>query len=197
MPTSAKPTACRIFATWNIRPGYPWRPYLPASDVDAEVRRLKRHDVLDVEQVAHEHIRHHNDHVEEEEAREREARPAPEDHEVLELVLLHPLAEIVEADEPDHEEADDDQRADDRRRHLVADAEEEREVDVGERLDLVDVPLLPEPEPVPARPAEERPDDDERDPEDVEADEEGDELPLPVLPAVVAVPLRIDVYVGD
>src|SRR5262245_4005130 len=139
MPTWAKPTACSTFAKRNTRPS------AGRSDVDAEVGRLKDHDVLDVQEMPQEHLHDHAPHVDEEEARDGEPRPSPAAHEVGEVRALHRATEPVETREADDEEADHEQRADDGRHHGIPHAEEVREVDVGEGLDLVRVPALPEP----------------------------------------------------
>src|SRR5262249_34564323 len=100
MPTWAKPRACSILPNRNTGGVQAW------SDVDAEVGRLQHHDVLQVEEMATEHLEDDRHHVEEEKAGEREARPPPALHEIREVGSLHPAAEGVEGHVAGHEVAD-------------------------------------------------------------------------------------------
>ena len=76
------------------------------------------------------------------------------------------------------------------------DPEDVREVDVVERDQLVDVPVFVGAEEVPVRPAEERPQQDQDDPEHEEAVLERDVGELALVDRVVAVALLVGVDVG-
>src|SRR3982751_457039 len=85
----------------------------------------------------------------------------------------------------------------DHRRDLAAEAEQVRQVDIGERDHLVRIPVVPGHEEVPAGAAEEDADGDHPYPEDEEAEAEGCDGELALAEGVVTVSPRIDVDVGN
>src|SRR5208282_9533 len=96
-----------------------------------------------------------------------------------------------------HEVAANQRETEDSRDDVVAESEQVRQVNVGQRLDHVRIPELPGPEPVPSGSAEKRADEDERNPQHVEPDEEGENLESPLAKRVVAVTFRIDVEIWN
>src|SRR5579871_5428508 len=163
----------------------------------------RHEDVLDVERVPQRHLHHHPDHGDEQKSGDAETHRSPRLED-----LLAPAGEgrprIARRSSPDppiksyisdHEIRPDHEQTEERRHEVVAEPEHIRKVDVNQRFDQMRIPNLTGPEPVPSGTAEKGPDDDERHPQDVEAEEKSEQLEGPLLKCVVAVALRIDVEV--
>src|SRR5262249_19692874 len=72
-----------------------------------------------------------------------------------------------------------------------------RKVLIRESLDPMRIPRFPRPEPVPPRTAQEGADNNRRNPQDLEAEQKSEDLVLPFLERVIAIPSGINVNVGN
>src|SRR3954467_13669426 len=166
--------------------------------LDVEEKFRNRHDVFQVEDPAREHLdrqRHH--HEEEHDADVVARRPQ------LLVVGLEPHLGEQDRQGEDAEQHEED--PDDLAQEPVArvgglehpDPEIFRQVDVGQRRQLVDVPEFEGPEEVPVRSAQEGAEDDQRAPEHDKAKQEDGDLGLALVEGEVAVALRVLVDVRD
>src|SRR5271163_4156476 len=171
----------------------------------SDVNPRRNQDVLDVERVPQCHLDEHSRHRDQQKSRDAEAHRSPLRQDLGTAtgkrgprISRGPRSYPEIQDGVTYDEvAPYEEQAEQRRCQVVAEPEHVRQVDVGQRLDQVRIPDLPGPEPVPAGTAEKRADDDERDPQNVEADKETQDLEPSLAQRVVAVALRIDVEIRN